>query len=269
MREETVQFVSHVIREDLPLSNLIDSDFMVLNEATAEHYGVAGVSGNEFRIVKRGDNDLYRGGILTHAGILMQTTTGERTSIVERGVFIARKMLNDEPPPPPPNVAELPTENENFARMTGAELVRAHASSRQCASCHNKIDPLGLGLEEFDVVGLHRTEEKRVDPRFFKLPKRVRKKRKPFFNVPLETRGKVLNSRSFEGIDGLKKALLANQDRLAKAYIEALLSFANGRKSGVADKAIVDGISKRASKVKFPSRSILKAVVYSEAFSTN
>jgi len=178
IKEETIQFVSHVVRENLPLNNLIESDFMMINNLTAEHYGLPRVKGNEFRVAPV-PKDSKRGGILTQAGILMQTGTGERTSIVERGVFVLRKLLNDPPLPPPPLVNELPSEGRSFASMTGAELVRKHRSAPQCASCHNKIDSLGVGLEEFDAVGLARTVDTRIDPNRGKVKKKQRKNKKP------------------------------------------------------------------------------------------
>ncbi|MCM2370130.1 DUF1592 domain-containing protein [Aporhodopirellula aestuarii] len=132
MKEETIQFVSHVIRENLPLRNLIDSDFMLVNNFMAEHYGLERVRGNEFQVVPVPEGS-KRGGILTHAGILMQTGTGDRTSIVERGAFVLRKLLNDPPGIPPPLVDDLPSTGPAVARMTGAQLVAMH---RQCRSVH-------------------------------------------------------------------------------------------------------------------------------------
>ena len=146
IKGETIAFVSQLVRGNLPLRNLIDSDFMTLNGVMATHYGIPGVSGDEFRVVARRPKDTQRGGILTQAGILMQTSTGERTSIVERGVFIAEKILKDEPPPPPANVAALDSGNADTLEMTAAEMMRHHRSTPQCASCHNTIDPLGTGL---------------------------------------------------------------------------------------------------------------------------
>ena len=269
IKRETIEFISHLIREDLPIRNLVDSDFMVINNVMAQHYGLPRVLGDEFRVVPV-PADSKRGGILTQAGILMQTGTGERTSIVERGAFVARKLLNDPPAPPPPLVDDLPSEGEDFARMTGAELVRRHASAPQCASCHKAIDSLGTGLEEFDAIGLVRNVDRRVNPDFNR-SKKARKKRgkgKRIIEVELETEGRVYNRR-FRGVEGLKKAILAKDDKVAEAYIEALLSMANGRKAGVADQAIVENIVQTASKVDFPARDILIALMESDAFKSN
>jgi hypothetical protein len=118
LKEETIQFVSHLIRENLSLGNLIDSDFMMVNNLVAEHYGLPPVAGSAFRPIDVPEGS-GRGGLLTQAGILMQTGTGDRTSITERGAFVARKLLNDPPSPPPPLVDELSTEGNLAATLTG------------------------------------------------------------------------------------------------------------------------------------------------------
>ena len=265
MKQETIQFLSHVIRENLSLRNLIDSDFMLINNAMAKHYGFPRVHGDEFKVVPVPKNS-RRGGILTHAGIMLQTGTGERTSIVERGVFVARKLLNDPPGPPPPLVDELPESGKAVENLTAAEIVAMHRKAPQCASCHNKIDPIGVGLEEFDAVGLFRTKDVRLKQGLTKRQKRNRKNRT--FELPLETEGRV-KSKRFKGVEGLKKILLAKDTKLAEAYIQALLSMANGRKAGVADEAIVQGIITKAEKTDLPAMSILIALLRSDAFKTH
>ena len=154
---------------------------------------------------------------------------------MERGVFVARKLLNDPPGPPPPLVDELPESGKTVERMSAAQLVAIHRKNPQCASCHDKIDSIGMGLEELDAVGLFRTKDIRLRKNPTKQQKRAKKVR---FEVPMATEGRVQGKR-FKGVEGLKKALLAKDTNLAEAYIEALLSMANGRESGVADEAIV------------------------------
>ena len=265
MKQETIQFLSHVIRENLSLRNLIDSDFMLINNAMAKHYGFPRVHGDEFKVMTVPKNS-RRGGILTHAGIMLQTGTGERTSIVERGVFVARKLLNEPPGPPPPLVDELPESGKAVETMTAAEIVAMHRKAPQCASCHNKIDPIGVGLEELDAVGLFRTKDVRLRQGLTKRQKRNPKLRT--FALPLETDGRV-KSKRFKGVEGLKKILLAKDTKLAEAYIQALLSMANGRTAGVADEAIVQDIITKAEKADLPALSILIALLRSDAFKTH
>lgn len=269
IKEETIQFMLHVIGKDLPLGNLIDSDFVLVNNAMAKHYGLPAVQGNEFQVVSL-PADSRRGGLLTQAGILMQTGTGERTSVVERGAFIARKILSSPPPPPPPLVNDLPNSGADIRKMSAGELVRKHAAEPQCASCHNTIDPLGLGLEEFDAIGRYRKVDLRLNPDFHKQSKRLKRRRKNLsFKVPLETKGRTTEGQTFQGAQELKKVLLQKRDRVAHAYINALLTFANGRKAGITEKAVVEDILQRSAKADYPARSILKAVVESDSFTTN
>ena len=269
MKEESIQFMSHVISENLPLDNLIDSNFIFINSAMARHYGIPGIKGDEFRKISLPRNT-RRGGLLTQAGILMQTGTGDRSSIVERGVFIAKKMMDAEPPPPPPLVADLPNSGRDFERMTGAQLVQKHAHLPQCASCHKKIDPMGIGLEEFDAIGLYRDRDIRLIPGYTKLTKKEKRRlKKPTFAVPLETRGNLVTGQKFQGANGLKQALMRNKPRLAQSYVKGLLTFANGRKFSVADQAILDDIVKQAARDNYPARTLVKAIVESSAFTSN
>ena len=268
IKEETVQFLSHIIRNDLPLKNLIDSDFMVVNNLTAEHYGLPRVVGDEFRVIDVPSGS-RRGGLLTHAGILMQTSTGDRTSIVERGAFVLRKLLNDPPAPPPPLVDELPTSGKAAATLSAGELVKVHRQAPQCASCHRKIDSIGVGMEELDGVGRFRSVDRRLNPDIDKLNKRQRRDKRNFVvELALENSGAV-NGKQFRGIDGLKRALLSQQEGLAESYIGALLTMANGRKAGVADEDIIKGIIKQAKRVDYPAGAILIAVLQSDAFKTH
>lgn len=266
MRDETIHFLSHVVRNNLPITNLIDSDFMVLNNLMARHYGIGGVYGPQFRVVPRTGKPEHstRGGVLTHAGILMQGGTGDRTSIVERGAFIARKILDRPPPPPPPDAGELPTDDLSTATMTGAELVQHHASRPQCANCHAGIDPLGMGLEEFDAVGLHRAKEIRLKPGHESLTKRERRNPKNLVvSVPLDTAGYLYDGQTFEGVSQLKRVLMTKKHDLARGYIKALLTYSNGREANFSDEVIVDEILSRTTAENYPARSIIEEVVRS------
>jgi len=273
MKEETIQFMSHLVNNNFSLTNLIDSDFMVLNNTIARHYGIPNIYGNNFRAVQktRDAADRMRGGVLTHAGILMQGGTGDRTSIVERGAFVARKLINKAPAPPPPNAGELPTDDADTAKMTGAELVRHHASSPQCASCHTKIDPLGIGLEQFDAIGRTRTQETRLKPGVEVISSEKKKKgrRAPDTSqVPLETKGRLYDGQSFDGVIEMKRVLMTKKHDLSKGFIKALLYFTNGRRTNFADDAIAEDIAEKVSKNNYPTRQIIEDVMNSKALIT-
>ena len=271
MKQETIEFMSVLVRENLSIINLIDSDFMVLNEAMAKYYGIKGVKGDHFRSVKRNGAkaDRIRGGILTHAGILMQGGTGDRTSIIERGAFIARKIINKPPSDPPPDAGELPLTSEQAAKMTAAQLVRFHASSLSCANCHSQIDPLGMGLESFDAVGLFRTEEVRLNPLLSQLgEKQQRRSRNWVISLPIDTKGFLYDGQKFNGVDAMKKVLLSKKDDLAKGYIKALLSYVNGREANLTDEAIVEDIMKNTKESNYPARSIIEEILKSDIMFT-
>jgi len=262
--------MAYVIENNLSITEFIDSDFVIINNELAKHYGIPGVNGRHFRKVDL-PADSPRGGLLTQAGILMQTGTGARTSIVERGVFVSRKFLNNDPPPPPPLVEDLPEGGEDFMTLTGAQLVRAHASSPQCASCHGKFDPLGVGLEAFDAVGLLRKQDIRLRyPLPSEIPKGTPKKQhNATFSVALETNGRIFKGEDFEGVEGLKKGLLAHKERLAYSYVESLYTFALGRKVGLQDKETIDAIVKKSATTGYLTLDILKEIVRSERFTSN
>ena len=267
MKRETIEFVSHMVRENLPLENLIDSDFLLVNNTLGRHYGIPGIRGNEFRVVgkERYPGGHVRGGILTHAGILMQGGTGDRSSIVERGAFIARKIINRPPAPPPPNAGELPVSDLGTAEMTGAELVRHHASAPQCANCHEKIDPLGMGLEEFDAIGRFRSLETRINPRLHLLGHRARRDpNHAFVKFPIEPKGHLYDGQTFTGVEEMKKVLMTQKNSLAKTFVCAFISYSNGRKSNFYDEVITEKIAEKYASNNYPIRSIIEYVVCSE-----
>ncbi|MFM7112234.1 MAG: DUF1592 domain-containing protein, partial [Planctomycetota bacterium] len=151
MRGETEHFIAEMFRRDLPLGNLIDSDWTMLNQRLARHYGIAGVSGPDFRRVSLDKSKTVRGGLLTHASIHAITSNGTVTSPVMRGTWVLEKFLGTPAPPPPPDVPAI--EPDIRGATTIKEQFAKHREIASCASCHRKIDPLGFALENFDVIG--------------------------------------------------------------------------------------------------------------------
>ena len=170
MREETRQFFAALLREDLSALNFLRSDFAVLNEPMARHYGVEGPRGGEFeRVSLTGSGRL--GGLLAHASILLSNSTGEDSHPVERGVWIRRALLGDPPAPPPPAVPNLDTGDEELALLPLKRQLERHQDSDACARCHQAIDPWGIPLEEYDAIGLHRqTVSRRLGERVLSHP---------------------------------------------------------------------------------------------------
>ncbi len=160
MYDEVRYFVEEIIRHDLSILNLLDSDFTFVNRELAGHYGMQEVAGEGFQRVGL-TNDLGRGGLLGMAGILSLTSHPNRRSAVERGAYILREVLGTPPLPPPVSVGKLKgLDPEDGHPLTMAETLQQHRQDTRCAGCHSRIDPLGLALEEFDGIG-RRTQPKR------------------------------------------------------------------------------------------------------------
>lgn len=210
MRQESEMTFAYVVRQDRPLEELIESNYTFLNEDLAKHYGVPGVAGKQMRKVIL-PPDSPRGGILTEGTVLAVTSNPTRTSPVKRGVFILDAILGARPPPPPPNIPALEdaASPEKLRTMTLRENLALHASNKMCSSCHSRMDPLGLALENFNAMGSWRTSE---------------------FNRTIEPAGKLITGESFKDIRELKH-ILATKHRRDFYYCitEKLLTYALGR----------------------------------------
>ncbi|MEP6962181.1 MAG: DUF1592 domain-containing protein, partial [Acidobacteriota bacterium] len=156
MKEETRLFFENVLRENRPISDFLSADYTFLNERLAKHYGVSGVTGQEFRRVNLTTDQ--RGGVLSQAGVLTVSSYPNRTSVVIRGKYVLTNILGTPPPPPPPDVPPL----DEAAVGVNASLrdqMQRHRADPICASCHSKMDPLGFGLENYDAIGRWRTKD--------------------------------------------------------------------------------------------------------------
>src|SRR5262249_29765620 len=145
------------IREDRSILDLICADFTYLNERLARHYGIKGVVGPEFRRVRL--EGLERGGLLTHASVLTVTSNPNRTSPVRRGRWVLEQILGSPPPPPPPDVTALKEDRAVESAVSVRRRMEQHRAQASCAVCHNRMDPLGFGLENFDGVGAWRDKD--------------------------------------------------------------------------------------------------------------
>jgi hypothetical protein len=221
MRRESEMTFAYIIKEDRPLEELIESNYTFLNEDLAKHYGVAGVAGKQMRRVVL-PPDSPRGGILTEGTVLAVTSNPTRTSPVKRGVFILDAILGSRPPPPPPNIPALEdaASPEKLRTMTLRENLALHATNKMCASCHSRMDPLGLALENFNAMGSWRTSE---------------------LNRPIDPAGKLITGENFKDIRELKH-ILATKHRRDFYYCitEKLLTYALGRTLDYYDVETVD-----------------------------
>jgi hypothetical protein len=266
MVRETELFFEELLTHDLSVRNIIDSDFAMLNERLARHYGIEGVTGQEFRRVALPPSS-GRGGILTQASVLKVTANGTNTSPVIRGVWLLKNILGEPPQPPPPNVPAVEPD------IRGATTIRAqlaqHRTIASCASCHARIDPLGFALEGYDVIGGQRSFYRalgeglpRVERQVFGREGNVQYRRGPGVDA-----GDVLpDGRRFRDIGEFKQILLADQDRVMACVGEKLLVYATGAPVDPADRAAVTAIVDRAHARGDGLRSLVHEVVQSDLF---
>lgn len=247
MRRESELVFETILREDRPLEELLDSDSTFLNERLARHYGIEGVSGTEMRKVKL-PADSPRGGILTQGTVLAVTSNPDRTSPVKRGLFVLENILGTPPAPPPP---DLPTLEEaggdkNKLTLTVREALAIHRESPLCSSCHNRMDPIGLALEQFNALGMERSSDQ---------------------GQPLETAGQLITGEEFDDVKGLKKALVANhRQEFYRCLTEKLLTYALGRGIEYHDTETVDAIVAQLEASGGRPSALFQAIVTSAAF---
>jgi len=243
MREETERFVEHVFKEDCSIMELLDADYTFLNERLAKHYGIDGVQGDEFRLVKL-DPRHHRGGLLGQGSILTLSSTPTRTSAVKRGIWVLQTLFNNTPSPPPANVPPLESDGK---ALTGTvrQILEKHRDNVQCAGCHNKIDCYGLALDNYDAIGAWRAKEGGFD---------------------IDSSGILPNGQSFNNLAEFRAVLNANQAEFRKALVEKLLIYALGRGLEYADKYAVQDICTRAAGQQDRFSSVILAIVESDLF---
>lgn len=248
---QSLAFFEHILRGDLSTLNFIDSEFTLLDERLAKFYGIDGVTGEEFRVVKLPAGS-PRGGLLGQAGVMMRGSDGNRTKPVTRGVYVREVFFNDPPDPPPPNVGEIEP-NIQGKNLSVRDRLAQHQKIEVCAACHKAIDPYGLALENFNVIGAWRTRQDGEDFRGRDVP-------------AIDASGKLPNGKAFESFTEFKALLLEQQDRFRRALSERMLTYALGRPVEPADRGTSENMSQTMAAGNDTFRSLIKALVASEAF---
>ena len=249
MIEETRHFVEHVFRKDRPLTELVDADYTFLNRNLAEYYGVESESENDSDFAKTTvPAESNRGGLLGQGSILLVTSNPTRTSPVKRGLFILENLLGTPAPPAPPDVPELEEERRGEHKLTMREQMEKHREDPLCASCHARMDPIGLALENFNAIGYWRDEQG---------------------DKPIDTAGTLMTGESFESVAELKKVLANDRKRdIIRCVAEKMMTYALGRGLEYYDVPTIDRITDELLKSKNggTGRELIYAIVESVAF---
>ena len=249
LRDEVEHGFAHVVRQDRSVLELLDSDSLFLNERLALHYGLAqlGIRGPEFRRVARPPGN-PRGGILTLGGVLVVTSNPTRTSPVKRGRFLLENLLGYPTPPPPPNIPPLEDsavrtpDHEPIVR----EVLERHRTQPACRSCHDRLDPLGLALENFNALGQWRERES---------------------GRPIPSAGRLVTGESFRDLRELRQILVTGHRReFFRTLTEKLLTYALGRALDYRDVVTVDRIVERLEREDGRFSALLGGVIESAPF---
>lgn len=264
MTAETQLYLQELIRQNANITNLVLSDFAMLNERLATLYGIPGVDGVDIRRVNLPPGGV-RGGLLTQASILKVTANGTSTSPVKRGAWVMSRIVGRPPPPPPPNVPAV--DPDIRGATTIREQLARHRNQDACAACHRKIDPAGFALESFDVMGGWRDRYRAVGT---VEPVRGIGHNGVYFHFGLgpavDASGELPDGRSFSDVRQLKQCLASDPDNLTRNLAKQWVIYATGAPIRFSDRAELEKIVQTCRADGYGIRSLIHAVVQSELF---
>ena len=245
MRKETELLFENVLKKNLPPRELLSANYSFINRELAEHYGIPGLEGNHFRKVSLPGQK--RGGLLGHGSFLTASANGVDTSPVVRGIYVMNKLLDYTPPPPPDDVPEIEPD------VTGATTLREqlikHRADATCAQCHNKIDPAGFALENFDAIGAWREKyDKKLE---------------------VDSSGKLPNGQTFSSVDEFRKLVVAREETFTRCLTKKLLTYAIGRQLNSGDRPSIDQINTAMASSEKGLRDLVHLIVLSRPFLHN
>ena len=243
MLQETSLVFRSIMIQDRSIEELLSGESTWVNQALATHYGIEGVVGEEF--VEVSLTETPRRGVLSHASILTLTSYPQRTSPVQRGKWILENIFGEGPPPPPPGVPELEESAKDAPELSLREKMAIHRTNPVCASCHQMMDPLGMGLENFDAIGRWRDEDR---------------------GKPVDARGELPGGQTFEGPQELVKILLNRREDFIRTLTGKMLVYATGRGLEYYDQCVVDDCVEQMSHHNNRFSSLVEAIVLSDAF---
>ena len=244
MKYEPIFFFEDLLADNRSLLNLIDSDFTYVNRRLARHYHVDGEFREQPKKVEL-PKDSHRGGLLGMSAVLAVSSFPHRTSPVLRGKWILETLLGTPPPPPPPNVPPLDESKDAAKPASLRERLELHRTDPTCASCHSLMDPLGFGLENYDVLGRWRTA---VD------------------GTKIDATGVLPGGATFDGPDELKRMLMERKDQFIRNLTSKVLGYALGRGLTNEDRCVVESIVEQLATDDYRAQTLIKAIANSVPF---
>jgi hypothetical protein len=244
MYQESVAFFNHIIRENRPVTDLIQSDYTFVNAELARHYGFPNIQGTQLQKITLTDPN--RGGIIGHGSILTATSVPLRTSPVKRGKWILDTLLGTPPPPPPPDAGELPADDKSAAGLSFREQLELHRQKPSCAGCHEKIDPLGFGLENFDAIGRWRATDAT--------------------GKPVDSLAVLPGDISFSSPAELKELLLSADELFLRNLVRKMLGYSLGRPLEYYDEPVITDLVRELRKNQLKIRPLIHAITRSAPF---
>lgn len=251
MVAETLGFFGEVLRRNESLREFIHSDWTMLNERLAMHYGIEGIRGDQIQRVLL-KPDTHRGGLLTQGSILSLTSDGTRHRPVHRGVWMLESIIGKPPPPPPANVPALSTPDAKAKKTTVREKLELHRADPNCNACHSKIDPLGIAFDNYDAIGHWRTVETVRDG--------------TGSDPMLDASGVLTDGRKFADSEGLKKILLEDLDKFAVSFTEKLATYALRRGMTFSDREELKRIAEQSKATGYQLATLIESLVTSPLF---
>ena len=243
-RRETELFFGSILHENRSVVELLTADYTFVNERLARHYGLPNIYGDHIRRVTLGND--ARGGLLGQGSLLTVTSYSNRTSPVLRGKWILDNILGTPPPPPPPNVPDLGDAAPHSVALSMRDRMARHRSNPACAVCHARMDPLGLSMENFDAVGRWRTRDES--------------------KTAIDASGTMADGTTFDGVVGLRQALVAHDEEFVATLTEKLLTYALGRGLESGDMPAVRAILREAAQDDYRFHALIGAIVDSVPF---
>lgn len=244
MHQEALHFFTDLIRHDRPVTQILEADYTFLNEALAEFYGLERVDGGEFRKVRVAE--VNRGGLLGMGAFLTGTSSARRTSPVLRGVYLLEQILGEHLPEPPPNVPQLSDDQTSLDGLTVTEQLAVHRAKPECSGCHNRIDPLGVALENFDGIGRWRDEDAN--------------------GRPVANEGRAVDGTKLDGVGGLRQYLLKNRTAFVQHFCRKLLGYALGRPLNVGDRPLLEAMEEALQTHDYRFSAAVETIVTSRQF---